>query len=403
MLRNATEQPHISLQGLTDWESGAKSAGQGIAAMVQGGARMVQERAEVAATGQLAAFSETLRSIEEETRRELQEIEPEDWDYAWQAANAPRVSAAIAELPVPLREQARHIAAAFTREAGIRAWRDRELAGIDKAREQWQHQVEAAVSAGDGAAARHWVQQGRGVFVPETRVEAEERAVESRARLRHWQQRLQQSPVQTLGDYLQSPHKELPRRREEAELLKQQVEATRLQTRRHFADELQERVLQGCPLPTDEWKLAQRAGLISPEQFAASQSPAQEPSRREYNSWFRRIDECDADEERLLDMRLDICAASMPQQERAKLLQRLAQAQSVRQEDRQAMSRRLWDLYYDGAFGCPGDAPAEQRLHRLQKSGLPLLADAGNEAVAQWLESLDHQDEQWISFTSQHA
>lgn len=404
MLRNATEQPHVSLQGLTDWESGARSAGQGIAAMVQGGARLVQERAAVSATGQLAAFSETLRSIEEETRRELQDSEPADWEYAWQTASAPRVAAAIAELPLPLRENVRHMAESFTREAGIRAWRDRELAGIDRARGQWQQQLDAAVNAGDAESALHWVQQGRGVFVPENRVPEEEKAVESRARLRHWQHKLQQAPMQTLGEYLRGSRGALPRRREEAEQLQQQVEAVRQQARRDFADILQNRVLQGMSTLPEEWKQAHHAGLISQEQFNASQAaPQQEPPHREYNTWLRRIDEMENEPEQLLDMRLDICAAPLPQQVRAALLQRLAQAGQVRPEDRQTMSRRLWELYHEGAFGSPGDALAEQRLHRLQQSGLPLLAEAGNDAVAQWLESLDRRDEQWISFTTQHA
>lgn len=403
MLRNATEQPHVSLQGLTDWESGARSAGLGIAAMVQGGVRLVQEREAVSATGQLAAFSETLRCIEDETRQELQDSEPEDWDYAWQAASAPRVAAAIAELPLPLRENARHMAEAFTREAGIRAWRDRELAGIDRARGQWQKQLDAAVSSGDEESARRWVQQGRGVFVPENRVQEEEKSVESRARLHHWQQRLQQAPVQTLGEYLRGSRSELPRRREEAEQLQQQVETVRLQARRDFADTLQERALRGiCTLP-EEWKQAHRAGLISPMQYRASQAEIQEPQHREYNTWLRRIDEIENEPNQMLDMRLDICAAPLPQQVRVAMLQRLEQASGVRPEDRRTMSRRLWELYYEGAFGSPGDALAEQRLRRLQQSGLPLLAEAGNEAVAQWLESLDRSDEQWISFTTQYA
>ena len=403
MLRNATEQPHVSLQGLTDWESGARSAGLGIAAIVQGGARMVQEREAVSATGQLAAFSETLRSIEEETRQELQDTEPEDWDYAWQAASAPRLAAAIAELPLPLREDARHMAEAFSREAGIRAWRDRELAGIDRARRQWQQQLDAAVSSGDAESARRWVQQGRGVFVPEQRVQEEEKSVESRARLHQWQQRLQQAPMQTLGEYLRGTHSGLPRRREEAEQLQQQVEAVRVQARRDFADALQERVLKGvCTLP-DEWKQAHRAGLISTAQYSASQAEIQEPQHREYNTWLRRIDEIENEPNQLLNMRLDICAAPLPQQTRVALLQRLEQAGSVRPEDRQTMSRRLWELYHDGAFGSPGDMLAEQRLRRLQQSGLPLLAEAGNDAVAQWLDTLDRGDEQWISFTTQHA
>ena len=402
MLRNDAEQPHISLQGLTDWEGSARSAAQGVVAMVQGGTHIMQQRAEVAATGQLAAFSETLRSIEQETLQELQDTDPEDWDYAWQAASEPRVAAAIAELPVPLRENARQMAAAHTREASIRAWRDRELASIDKARGQWRQQVEAAVQAGDAEGARRWIQQGRGIFVPEARAAAEEKAVESRAQLQHWQQKLQQAPVQTLGDYLRGGRRQLPLRREEADQLKHHVEVARQQARRDLAATLHERALLGLPTPATEWMQAKRAGLISDKQYGAAQAEAHEPKHREYNEWLRKIDESEADPAQQLNLKLDVCTAPLPQQYRAQLLQRMEQAQSVRWEDRQLMSRKLWDLYHAGAFGCPGDEMAALRLRRLQMSGLPLLAESGNEAAAEWLESLDRRDEQWISFNTQY-
>lgn len=403
MLRNAAQQPQISLHGLTDWERGAEQAGHGIAAMVLGGTRMMQERRAVETTGELAAFSETLRSIEQETREELQEHPAEDWEYAWHAASAPRVAAAIAELPPPLREPARRMAEHHTHEAAIRAWRDKELSGIDKARAQWQARVDDAVQAGDGEMARKWLEQGRGVFVPEANLPDEEKQVLSRAGLKHWCRKLQRTPMQTLGEYFSAPHPTQDWRREEAEELELMVDKARQQAQTQFADVLQSRLEQGKHTEEAEWQQALQAGIISQAQYDAALSSPQNLSPNRFNYWLRRVIEHDATPASHAAMKLEICTAAMPVPQRLDLLQQLNQAVTLRREDRLSLCRKLWHLYNSGAFGCPGDALAEKRLQQLQMSGLPMLSTDGNEAVAQWLESLDRREAQWICFSPQNA
>lgn len=403
MLRNATEQPHISVQGLTEWESGAVRAGQGMAAMVMEGGRLVQEYREVEAAGELAEFSETLRAIEEETRQELQESETADWGQAWQAACAPKVAEALAELPPALRESAGRMAEAYNREASVRAWRDQELAGIDKARAQWQRRVDAAVKKGDAAEARRWVEQGRGVFVPEPQIQEQSAAVESRALLNCWQRDLEQNPMQTLEDYRSRTRRLRPARREDAEQLRQVAENTRRRLRQEYADLLQTRLQTGEQCSADELKAAGRAGVLTREQCAAAQTSPREATAHDVNHWLRRVDECAPTNEDQLEMRLEICTAALPPSERLMLLQRLELGGRVQREDRLSLSRRLWNLYNAGAFGCPGDNVAEKSLRRMQMNGLPLLAESGSDAAAQWLQSLDRRDEQWICFSPQQA
>ncbi|MBR5522375.1 MAG: hypothetical protein IKV82_02790 [Akkermansia sp.] len=403
MLRNGAEQPHVSVHGLTDWEIGARQAGQGLSAMVLGGVQVVQEREKVAAAGELAAFSEKLQAMEQEISSELEETEPAQWSRDWESAFAARVSDALEDVSPALRETAQKMAAEYTREAGIRAVRDRELAGIDRARRRWQHRVDAAVQSGDAQAARQWLEQGRGVFVPEGRMEAEEKSLESKVLLQQWRRNLQQNPVRTLGDYLHRPAGLMLPQYEEGEQLKHEVEQTQRQAREIFVREQMERAMRGEPADAQTLKQADRAGIITRAQRKSALAAPQEPAHRDLNCWLRRVHECDTAPDEVLALQVDICTAALPAARRVELVQRLEQAASVRREDRLTMSRRLWNLYHDGAFGCPGDALAEQRLHRLQMCGLPLLAESGNDAVAEWLSGLDRRDEQWVCFSPQYA
>lgn len=403
MLRNGAEQPHVSVHGLTDWEIGARHAGQGLSAMVLGGVQVVQEREKVAAAGELAAFSEKLQAMEQEISSELEESEPAQWSREWESAFAARVSDALEDVAPALRETAQNMATEYTREAGIRALRDRELAGINRARSRWQHRVDAAVQAGDEQTARHWLEQGRGVFVPEGKMEGEEKALERKVLLQQWRRQLQQEPVRTLGDYLHRPAGLLLPQREEGAQLKREVEQTQRQAREIFVREQMERAMRGEAADAQTLKQVERAGLITRAQRDSALATPQEPEHRNFNCWLRRVDECDTAPDEVLALQVDICTAALPAARRVELMQRLEQASSVRREDRLTLSRRLWSLYHDGAFGCPGDALAEQRLRRLQMSGLPLLAESGNDSVAEWLSGLDRREEQWVCFSPQLA
>ncbi len=403
MLRYAAEQPHISLQGLTDWDKGAAEAGLGLAKLVQGGARLVQEREKVTDAGNLAEFSRTLRSIEAETRDEMQGQDPADWHHAWRAAQALRVAEAVAALPAGLRPQALQMAEEYNREAAVRALRDRELDRINQARSQWQQRVDDAVEAGDAEAAQQWLEHGRGVFVPEARMQEESAAVGSRAQLSRWRHRLQLSPLETVGDYLQLSPKQLALGKTEAEQLQQDMRRTQTEAKNLLADTLRQRAFSGESTSAQEWQQAGRAGLISASQLASAQQHEPEPSTHTLNDWTRRVDECDTAPEAARDLVLGICTSGLPLPRQAELLQRMQQSGGAAVADRRALSHSLWNLYHGGAFGCPGDEMAAQRLRRLMAAGMPLLVEQGSASAAQWLESLDRRSEQWVCFESQHA
>lgn len=403
MLGNGATQPHISLQGLEGWEQGARSAGQGVAALVLGGARLVQEREEVTKAGELAAFSQKLRSIEEETREELRGQTIRDWEYAWKSVSEPRVAEALMEIPLPLREQAQHMAKLYNQEAGVRALRDYELESINQAREQWQQRVDAAVNAGDKATARQWLERGRGIFLPENRWEEESVALESKMQLQEWRQRLQQKPLQSLGDYLHMTPDSAPALKKDADLLQRDVERVRQQSKEMLLHHWQKQIMDGITPAADEIDMAYRAGLVSTAQRDTALAEPAPLSTITHNDWIKRVDECDTTPEAQQEMRVDICTAALLPEARKNLLQRLEQASSIAREQRLSLSHKLWSLYRGGAFGCPADELAARRMLRLQMAGLPALAEQGPEAVSKWLATLDRRQEQWICFTPQQV
>ncbi len=403
MLRHVGEQPHISLQGLIDWDKSASAAAQGVSALVLGGARLAQEREKVRATGELAAFSRTLREIEAETRDEMQLAEPGDWHHAWQVASSPRVAEAVAALPVSLREQAGRMADHYNREAIIRALRDRELERIEQARVQWQQRVDEAVDAGDAEEARQWVEHGRGVFVPEALMEEEQAAVGSRAKLSQWRQRLRRDPIAAVGDYLQNPPTKPSLREQESNQLQQELRMAQSRAKSLFAETLRSRANSGEPTLPDEWQQACRAGIISKSQLASALATPEALSTHDYNEWLRRVDESDLSPEASQNLVLEICASTMPQGMRAELMQRMQQVSATTVEDRLTLSHSLWNLYHAGAFGCPEDEMAARRMQRLLNAGVLMLAEQGGDAVAQWLETLDRRSEQWVCYEPKFA
>lgn len=400
MMRVPGNAAHVPVQGLMGWGDAARNVGAGISSVLLGSVELAREKERVEEAGELAAFSERLRAIGEETREELAQRDVQDWNYAWREASGPRLAEAVEELPLASRQAGRELAEAYNARASLQALRDRELDKISRSREQWRQRVDAAVEAGDEEQARHWLQQGAGVFVPEGKLGQEEQAVSDKARAAQWRKSLSLSPVQALGDFAAAGKEALPMDAGEVRRLEEEVRKVHRSQKQQLSVALADCVQQELPFDEAELQQAHRAHLLSDAQFSQAQAVPASMEVSDLCRWQQRIDECSDDAGEQADLRLDIATAPLPVLERRRLLGRLDMACRVDRGDRATLSRQLWQLYQQGHFGCPGDALALQRLADLQRDGLPVLAGQGTEASAHWVDALRQGTGRWVCFSS---
>lgn len=399
MMGQPSRGVHVPTDGLTGWADAARRMGEGFSAALMGGAKVLEERARVATMGELADFSERLKSIDHETRDELAEQEVQDWNYAWQAASAPKLAEAIEELSPEARAAGRKLADAYSARASVEAQRDFELRKIDRARSQWRARVDDAVEQGNVVQAQEWLQAGQGIFVPEEGMQEENEQAESRAHLARWQQDLEVEPLRGLGALAEAAEEALPRRQADARRLEQAKGVARRSARKQVLQDL-EYCLQNELSPEPEFlDLAARAGVISREQAEAAlqQAPA-ELSPAQLNHWVQRANECPEDEASAEQLRLAIATAPLPAQDKRRLLGRVEQSLRLPAQDRLLLSRSVQDLYRDGVLGCPEDAAAQRHLADLQQECLARLEQGGREGAAQWVHELRRLSDRWVCF-----
>lgn len=401
MMREPDSATRIPLQGLFGWEESGRAVGAGLSSVLVGLAELAKARERVSATGELAAFSERLHAIGDEVRDELEDCEVQDWEYAWREASSPRLAEAVAELPPASRQAGRELAEAFNAKASLMALRDHEVGKINRSRELWQRQVDSAVEAGDEELAKECLQSGAGVFVPEAEMEGTLRLAGSRARAARWRRELSQAPLQALGDFAAAGADSLPEDAEVAGRLEEEMRRAGSDQRVALSAKLSGQVRAGQAFDKAELEAARRAKLLTESQYGNACAEAARPAGAgEWCAWQRRIDECAEDAAAVAGLQLDIATAAMPGDDRKRLLGRLEMACRVPRADREALSRRLWEMYRRGGFGCPGDALALQRLADVQRDGLPVLAEQGAEASALWVEALGSESGRWVRFSS---
>lgn len=392
--------PHLPVQGLMGWDAVAGKMGGGISSVLLGSAELVQGQERVQQTGELAAFSDRLRTIGDETRAELSDCDIKDWDYAWRAASEPRLAEAVAELPPAARQAGMELAQAYNRQAAVEALRDRSVQSLEKARGQWNNRVERAVEQGDDAQAHQWLEQGKGIFIPEGQEEETMREASSRACLSRWRHGLQQDTPGTLERWRSAAAGDLPTGEKERRQLSDLMNNARHAAQKTLAQHVSQELKEGRDIPSEIWQQAQSAGLLSGAQYQrlSSNRPA-DLSPADACLWFRRVDEVEDNDDARHELRMEICTSPLPVARRGELLNRLDNGTAVNRGDRLALSRRLWNLYTRGAFGCPGDAPACRQMADLQRQGLELLAGEGVDAAARWLESRRRCDGRWVCFS----
>lgn len=392
--------PHLPIQGLVGWDSVAEKVGEGVSSVLLGSAELVRGQEQVQQTGELAAFSDRLRTIGDETRAELADCNVKDWDYAWRAASEPRLAEAVAELPPAARQAGMELAQAYNKQAAVEALRDRSVQSLEKARGQWRDRVERAVGQGDDAQAQQWLEQGRGVFIPEGEVEEAMKDASSRACLSRWRRGLQQDASGTLKHWSSAAAEDLPTGEKERQQLSDLMGGARRSAQKTLAQHVSQELQAGRDIPPEIWQQAQSTGLLSSTQYQrVSTGHPRDLSPADACLWFRRVDEVEDNDDARHELRMEICTSPLPVARRSELLKRLDSGASVNREDRLALSRHLWNLYNRGAFGCPGDAPACRYMANLQQQGLQLLAGEGVDAAARWVESRRRCDGRWVCFS----
>lgn len=400
MIGTPSRAVHLPIQGLMNWDGIAEKTGRGVAALLRGSAELAEGQERVEQTGELAAFSDRLRAIGDETRNELAECEVNDWDHAWRAASEPRLAEAVAELPPSARRAGMELAQAYSRQASVEALRDRSVQSLEKARGQWKSRLENAVEQGDAPQAQQWLELGKGVFVPEGQEAAAAQEVGSRACLSRWRIGLQQDALASLERWQSATPEELPSGQKEQQQLTELMKNAKRSARQTLAQQVSQELQEGRETPPEVWEQAQRAGLVADAQgsrLAAARDT--EPSPVQVCRWLRRVDEVEDEGDARSALQLEICRSGLSVSQRRELLKRLEIGSQVGREDRLALSRHLWNLYRRGAFGCPGDAMACRHMENLQRQGLQLLAGEGAEAAAQWVNSRHRSDGRWVCFS----
>ncbi|MBR1997851.1 MAG: hypothetical protein IJ993_05510 [Akkermansia sp.] len=385
----------IPVEGLHGWVDATERLGSGMVHAVLGADQLLQAEKQITAGGELAAFSEQLHRIGNETAAELADKTPQDWDYAWQAASTPRIAEAVAALPPEARPAAQELAEAFNAQASLRAQRDQKVQAIEQARRHWQQRVDEAVETGDAQRAEQWLQSGAGIFVPQQELEQRKQQAGSNACKMRWLKAVQADATQALADYLAATPEQLPETKEDntalAEHMQQQRQTCRMELAQSF--------LQGKTHPHEELQKALAAGILTQSEYEQACTTPRKLSPAEQIDWMRRMDECSDDEPEKINLQMALGTAPMDAQTRRHMLTRARLAEKIPTEDRRALSRRLLHLYATGGFGCPQDAEAQQRLCSLQRAGLPLLAEQGSEAAAEWLQSISAPCDAWVCFS----
>ncbi len=399
MLAAPGQPVNIHTQGLYGWERVGRSVGAGLGEALSGTWQLAGVD-QVSRTGELAAFSEQLQSIRDEVRDELKDQEVKDWDYAWNTAITPRLREAVQGLSDSSRESAMELARSYSAQASIEARRDRELERVSTARGRWEQQVESAIAAGQGEQAAHWLETGRGIFVPQGEMPRRLAEVRSRACHSHLEARLQNAPLEALAEIATARGKKsaaFPLRAEERRRLEESCTRVRQSLRRELAQSFSESLRAGAEPESNTVALAVQAGII-PEPALRPEAADTPPDTATRSTWRRWVDDRDDGEESELTTRLTLATAPLPLPERATLLARLERLAPVPAADRRALNNRLFLLYNSGALGCPGDAEAQRALLALQEEGATLLAEQGAAAVADWVTARRTGSNHWVCF-----
>lgn len=389
---------HLPQGSLHDWGRTGRVLGQGVQGAATGAVELAAAIHRVQSAGDEADMAGMLEEIGRETTRELLDLPVRDWDYSWQQAYGARVQEMLGQFSGEAREKAQRMSETYGVRYSMEGQRQMELARIRRARTEWQKQVDSAVQRGDADAAGMWVEQGRELFVPETQMQQMQQKTRSRCLQHRWQQQLHDNPYDALESW-QNDAAEKPAGDEELRHVETAMEQQKASLLGQLATRFAADLAQGNE--PDEALLAQAAaaGVLQRDAAEKARQKRQPLSATEACNWLRRIDERGAGQDDALAV--DIVLAPAPLRERQRLLQRMMDTAQLPPAQRVATSRRLWNMYADGLFGCPGDAEALQCLGRMQEEALSRQISGNAVELQQWLDSLHAAEDNWICFDAE--
>ncbi len=386
---------HLSLNGLNDWGRTGRVLGQGVEQAGRGAAALAESLYQVQYAGDEAQITGRLEQIGRETAEELQHLPVRDWNYSWQQAYAPRVQQLMQEFGSSSHEQIRRLSEVYGTRFSLEAQRNRELERLRESRRVWQEQLDSAVQKGDADSATRWLEQGKGIFVPESEMPQHLDQVRSGSLRARWMHQLEQEPYSTLESW-SSGQEARPAGEEDLKAVEAEVEKTRGRVFSDLVQSLVAKVEAGEEPDLAEIESAERSGVLADGAAASLQQPRVPMQAAESCDWLRRIDERaeQADDE----LMMEIALAPLPAEERKMLLSRLKATAALPFRQRVEMSRRLWNLYNGGHFGCPGDEEALLTLGRLQQESLTRQCSAPEKECSQWLTRLRESTENWLCY-----
>lgn len=390
MLSYPGREVHVPVQGIATMDEPAARLGRIIEGAAQLGAQLAEQQETVTTAGNLAEFAGRLKQVEDEARAEIDMQNVRDWKYAWNQATEARLAEAVDELPRESRAAGRHLAAVYSAQASATAKRDYELGRIGLARHRWQARVDEAVQRGDAEEAERWLKAGESLFVPPGELESRSRKARSESVLNNWKAAFRENAPEALAALRRSDAR-LPQEESDREALQALRDEQFQAVSRELAAEMERSVGQGQAPPPALLEKAAAAGVISSQPPAAAGLPTAE----ELNL---RVDECPEDENEETRLKLDIMSASVPVSAKRRLLQRLSRNREIPAAARGVLSRRLWNLYLGGRFGCPGDTEARRHLARLQEQAPEMLRRGSAQETERWLGNVSPKAEMWICY-----
>jgi len=415
--------PHLSTKGINDMASAndafarsIRSAGADIGSYINKKSLDAKEASEsigkqdlekeketaklkVAQMGALSNLAETLQHISKETEEELAENKVIDWNYAWNKSVSPRISNAISQLPAEHQAAGNVLAERFNLQASIKAKRNNELKAISNSRNQWNDQMQRAIQEGDSTKAEKWLELGMGTFVPESDLELRRKDVRSKCQLQEWQQALESAPIKTLASISNHQFASPELLDEDALRLKESVLSTRRLAKEQLAINFKSSIFQDSAPNKATIQLAKQAQLIPQDE--AEDYPANN-RKQLYSlcSWIKRIDESPLEEDEVRhDLEIELATSALPRKEKMKFIERIGESSQITSSARLTLSRQIWNLYYNGQFGSPGDKVSLSRLQHILESQLPTLAALKDEEVQTWMQKNSQKQNIWITYS----
>ena len=385
----------VPLSGIAGMGEAARSFGHSLMAATESGQKMMEMHERVVARGETAALKEGLQNAAEQVNQKLLENPPaQDWEGMWQQEMMPMADALLEKIPEHRRENALRVTQETLQRAALDFRRQYEANRLNEARRQWQESVDGAVKRGDTKTAVSRLEEGREIFVPEGEMDSRRRAVTSNCCSTSWRSQLQNDPVAALTAW-RAADAERPELVADRRALENEMAEAGMTMRRRLGEEFSQSLLQGLPPAPEAVQGAVAAGLMEEGKKTPRLTHL---SARDEAEWMRRADECEADEDSLAALRLQLATLPAPVPQRRRLMSYLEQSRTLPQEERRSLSGELWNLYRQGVFGCAGDSVPQQRLCRLLNESRRLLAEGDAEATTAWLDSLRTKETPWLCF-----